>query len=88
MIKTNRRFPVPFALGSGVLFLIGVGFLKAQEPDVQNAVPEHRQWILDCIEKGNPHSDEEPEDLVLQCEKTARQLFPIRLEEPPPESTP
>ena len=34
-----------------------------------------RPWILDCIEKANPHADEEPEDYVLQCEGTAARLF-------------
>ncbi len=32
-------------------------------------------WILECIEKGNPHSDEEPEDATRQCEATAIHLF-------------
>lgn len=36
-----------------------------------------RTFILDCIEKGNPHSDEEPEDLVSQCSKTAENVYCI-----------
>jgi len=36
---------------------------------------EHRVWLLDCIEKGNPLSDEEGEDLVKQCEWTAERMF-------------
>lgn len=37
--------------------------------------PAMRRWILDCIEKANPHSDEEPEDNTAQCEETATRLF-------------
>ena len=32
-------------------------------------------WMLECIKNGNPKSDEEPEDLVLQCEATAVRMF-------------
>lgn len=32
-------------------------------------------WILSCIEKANPYSDEEPEDNTRQCERTAVPLF-------------
>lgn len=32
-------------------------------------------WILECVEKANPHSDEEPEDNTSQCEATAVHLF-------------
>jgi hypothetical protein len=37
--------------------------------------PAMREWILQCIEKANPHSDEEPEDNTKQCERTATHLF-------------
>lgn len=37
--------------------------------------PAMRDWVLQCIEKGNPHSDEEPEDATAQCERTAVRLF-------------
>lgn len=37
--------------------------------------PAMREWILQCIEKANPHSDEEPEDNTKQCERTAIHLF-------------
>jgi len=32
-------------------------------------------FILKCAEAANPKSDEEGEDLVIQCEKTSRNLF-------------
>jgi hypothetical protein len=32
-------------------------------------------FILKCAEAANPKSDEEGEDLVMQCEKTSRNLF-------------
>jgi len=31
-------------------------------------------WALQCIEKGNPMSDEEGEDLVAQCEQSGRRV--------------
>lgn len=38
----------------------------------QQAVAE---FVLECAKAANPHSDEEGEDLVLQCERTALHLF-------------
>ncbi len=35
----------------------------------------YREWTLECIKNGNPMSDEEGEDLVLQCEESAKSLF-------------
>lgn len=32
-------------------------------------------FILKCADAANPKSDEEGEDLVIQCEKTSRNLF-------------
>lgn len=43
------------------------------------ATAEHQEWLLGCIEKGNPMSDEEGEDLVKQCEQTAYRLFAPKL---------
>lgn len=34
-----------------------------------------RQFILDCIEKANPKSDEEPEDWIMACEQTSYRVF-------------
>ncbi len=31
-------------------------------------------WILHCIEKANPKSDEDPEDWVKQCQRTAEEI--------------
>ena len=33
------------------------------------------KFVLDCATAANPHSDEEGEDLVSQCESTAAALF-------------
>ncbi len=33
------------------------------------------EFIVQCSTAANPHSDEEGEDLVSQCEKTAKNLF-------------
>ena len=35
----------------------------------------HAAFIIDCATAANPMSDEEGEDLVYQCELTARSLF-------------
>lgn len=32
------------------------------------------RFLLDCIKNGNPMSDEEPEDLVSQCEQTSENV--------------
>jgi hypothetical protein len=37
--------------------------------------PARAEWILKCAEAANPMSDEEGEDLVLQCENTSERLF-------------
>ena len=33
------------------------------------------EFIINCAKAANPMSDEEGEDLVLQCERTSRHLF-------------
>lgn len=33
------------------------------------------QFVIDCARAANPHSDEEGEDLVAQCEHTSRNFF-------------
>jgi hypothetical protein len=45
------------------------------QPTIAVCDPAMREWILQCIEKANPHSDEEPEDNTAQCEYTAARLF-------------
>lgn len=35
------------------------------------------RFVIDCAAAGNPKSDEEGEDLVWQCERTARALFGV-----------
>ena len=41
--------------------------------------PVHRaqaaQFVIDCARAANPHSDEEGEDLVAQCEHTSRNFY-------------
>jgi hypothetical protein len=38
-------------------------------------IVEARSWVLECLEKANPKADEEPEDMIIQCEITAKRLF-------------
>lgn len=33
------------------------------------------QFVIDCARAANPHSDEEGEDLVAQCEYTSRNFY-------------
>lgn len=35
------------------------------------------KFIVDCATAANPHSDEEGEDLVEQCDRTATRLFGV-----------
>ena len=44
-------------------------FVPEEKKDAQRA------WILECIEKANPRSDEEPEDWIVQCEDTSLRLY-------------
>jgi hypothetical protein len=37
--------------------------------------PEMAAFIIECARAANPHSDEEGEDLVAQCERTGHRLF-------------
>lgn len=32
-------------------------------------------WMLECIKRANPKSDEEPEDWILQCERTGKRTL-------------
>ena len=34
-----------------------------------------RAWVLECIGRANPISDEEPEDWIKRCAITVRQLY-------------
>jgi len=61
-------------------FLVGCGNDENSTSKPCYAMPDslksdYRSWLISCIEKGNPLSDEEPEDLVLQCEKTGIRAF-------------
>lgn len=39
------------------------------------SVAQRSKFIIDCATAANPKSDEEGEDLVIQCERTAKNLF-------------
>ncbi len=46
---------------------------------VPETARETRQaWVAKCILDANPKSDEEPEDMIRQCEDTSERLFGIR----------
>lgn len=36
---------------------------------------EQRVWVLNCIEKANPKSNEEPEDWIEECEDVSIRLY-------------
>lgn len=48
---------------------------KLQIPEELKASSRH--WTLKCIAAANPQSDEEPEDMIKQCEYTALELFGV-----------
>jgi len=71
-----------------VLLFLGISFGVAKCTfDKHKAEPEWRwktickdndkraEFIINCAKAANPMSDEEGEDLVLQCERTSRDLF-------------
>lgn len=81
MKNLSRLGPLVFA---GSVFLGVATFIGPFEDDVemQNAIPEHREWILKCIENGNPRAEySSPKELIRTCSETSKALFPIRLEE-------
>ena len=39
---------------------------------------EQRVWVLECIGRANPQSDEEPEDWVRMCHVTSIELYGVR----------
>jgi len=68
------------------LIFAAIGFLiacDAQYIEFRQVVPEEKReaqqkWILDCVEKANPKSDEEPEDWIRMCAFESRKLFGTR----------
>jgi hypothetical protein len=42
----------------------------------RESMREQADWTLTCINNGNPKSDEEGEDLVIQCERSSQALLP------------
>jgi hypothetical protein len=80
MKKLNR---VGAVMCAGIIFLAAASYIGPFKEDVepQATDPEHREWILKCIENGNPRAESKPKDLVKECTLQARNLFPIRLEE-------
>lgn len=69
----------------GIIF--GLGKCTLDSEVKRKAEPEWRwkrickdndkraEFIINCAKAANPMSDEEGEDLVLQCESTSRDLF-------------
>jgi hypothetical protein len=58
-----------------ILMLAVVACDSKPKPTIAECDPAMREWVLQCIEKANPHSDEEPEDSTAQCEATGARLF-------------
>jgi len=66
-----------------LLMFIFCGCKNTYTFDTLEIPPESREaaqkWILSCIEKANPYSDEEPEHMTAQCERTGKRLFGVRV---------
>jgi hypothetical protein len=73
-VSRRHRFAILVAFAA-----IAYGLSGCHQPDSTNPAQcdaeRMARWVLDCVEKGNPHSDEEPEDATRQCEATAAHLF-------------
>ena len=61
-----------------LLFLFACGdegnwqWTWACKPDTQE---KREKFILQCVDKANPHSDEEPEDWIDECGRQAKLLY-------------
>jgi hypothetical protein len=53
----------------------GKDFRTKNEVDCNGKEHEIAQFVIDCAKAANPLSDEEGEDLVKQCERTAVNTF-------------
>lgn len=62
--------------------LLMMSCICAQDPELHykhECSPEQNEqiaaWVLKCIEVANPKADEEPEDWIYQCKRTAKQTL-------------
>jgi hypothetical protein len=68
-------------IGASLVLVVACGIEKSTpRTDMQVACyPETTErrasFVIDCAKAANPLSDEEGEDLVKQCQKTAEELF-------------
>lgn len=58
------------------LLVVGCGYRVDVETVIRQGVTDDAQrFIVECAKAANPMSDEEGEDLVAQCERTALKLY-------------
>ncbi len=81
---TNRTF-ITTLFAAPVLTLFAVVLFGCEAAERTRTITEYdcntstaqdrAEFILDCLEAGNPKSDEEPEDWIPLCMRKADQLF-------------
>lgn len=84
-IKENIPFILFIVISLGIFFSAGkcafdVHNKRMAEPKwtwktICKDNDKRAKFVIDCAKAANPMSDEEGEDLVLQCERTSNALF-------------
>lgn len=83
--KENILFILYIVISLGIIFSAGKCTLDAHNKRMAELDwrwktickdnDKRARFIIDCAKAANPMSDEEGEDLVLQCDRTSRVLF-------------
>lgn len=50
-------------------------YTEKQPINIGDVSTQEQSWVTVCIRDANPMSDEEPEDMIRQCARTAEGLF-------------
>jgi hypothetical protein len=76
------KFIIKLAVVTIAILLIGcrqefeVGDVRmSMDTDITCDNEKRASFVLECIKNGNPMSDEEPEDLVAECQNVSYSMF-------------
>ena len=77
-----RKIKIALLAVLSVFFFMGCTQYPTYKVNYQKVIPAEKKdeaanWILDVVSAANPLSDEEPEDNIIQAERTALRLFGV-----------
>lgn len=77
-----RKIKIMLLAVLSVFCFMGCTQYPTQKANYQRVIPaekkvEAAKYIMDLVAAANPHSDEEPEDNIIQAERTAVALFGV-----------